>query len=141
MKRREEGVASAGVGVQQWECEMWNGHGCSDFIVFFLMIRRPPRSTLFPYTTLFRSVKTPGRFNLDTNMKIHDLILRAGGFTKSAYLYEIEIHRIDPLNITTDTLSVVHKLSITPEFLATFNTPEDFKLQNRDLVIVRQHPD
>src|SRR5688572_31602558 len=24
-------------------------------IVFFLMIRRPPRSTLFPYTTLFRS--------------------------------------------------------------------------------------
>src|SRR2546422_3060759 len=25
------------------------------FHVFFLMIRRPPRSTLFPYTTLFRS--------------------------------------------------------------------------------------
>src|SRR5437764_7369689 len=27
----------------------------SSFFVFFLMIRRPPRSTLFPYTTLFRS--------------------------------------------------------------------------------------
>src|SRR5947208_16847295 len=27
------------------------------FIFFFLMIRRPPRSTLFPYTTLFRSIK------------------------------------------------------------------------------------
>src|SRR5258708_32609891 len=26
-----------------------------DFLFFFLMIRRPPRSTLFPYTTLFRS--------------------------------------------------------------------------------------
>src|SRR5216684_7680206 len=25
-------------------------------LFFFLMIRRPPRSTLFPYTTLFRSV-------------------------------------------------------------------------------------
>src|SRR5258706_9954877 len=25
-------------------------------IFFFLMIRRPPRSTLFPYTTLFRSL-------------------------------------------------------------------------------------
>src|SRR5258708_29738987 len=25
---------------------------------FFLMIRRPPRSTLFPYTTLFRSIQT-----------------------------------------------------------------------------------
>src|SRR5260364_177239 len=30
------------------------GHFCLFF--FFLMIRRPPRSTLFPYTTLFRSV-------------------------------------------------------------------------------------
>src|SRR5260221_14588359 len=36
---------------------------------FFLMIRRPPRSTLFPYTTLFRSLDlffggriVPGRF-------------------------------------------------------------------------------
>src|SRR5215475_14779499 len=27
---------------------------------FFLMIRRPPRSTLFPYTTLFRSARAPG---------------------------------------------------------------------------------
>src|SRR6266850_5217318 len=26
---------------------------------FFLMIRRPPRSTLFPYTTLFRSAPRP----------------------------------------------------------------------------------
>src|SRR2546430_17589279 len=28
---------------------------------FFLMIRRPPRSTLFPYTTLFRSPHDPER--------------------------------------------------------------------------------
>src|SRR5690348_17786902 len=27
----------------------------SIYFLFFLMIRRPPRSTLFPYTTLFRS--------------------------------------------------------------------------------------
>src|SRR5215469_17164879 len=29
------------------------------FLFFFLMIRRPPRSTLFPYTTLFRSDADP----------------------------------------------------------------------------------
>src|SRR5687768_17947097 len=29
-------------------------------VFFFLMIRRPPRSTLFPYTTLFRSVADDG---------------------------------------------------------------------------------
>src|SRR6267142_5033598 len=38
-------------------------HSCiqpvSFLFFFFLMIRRPPRSTLFPYTTLFRSCRTP----------------------------------------------------------------------------------
>src|SRR2546421_10107769 len=34
-------------------------------LFFFLMIRRPPRSTLFPYTTLFRSTDLPwGRLGL-----------------------------------------------------------------------------
>src|SRR5947208_16684326 len=30
-------------------------HSLLFYLFFFLMIRRPPRSTLFPYTTLFRS--------------------------------------------------------------------------------------
>src|SRR2546427_10250856 len=30
-------------------------------LFFFLMIRRPPRSTLFPYTTLFRSISSSVR--------------------------------------------------------------------------------
>src|SRR5260221_12360641 len=33
-------------------------HILSFLLFFFLMIRRPPRSTLFPYTTLFRSGRT-----------------------------------------------------------------------------------
>src|SRR4029434_10702703 len=38
-------------------CAQAGGRVCSRALrcVFFLMIRRPPRSTLFPYTTLFRS--------------------------------------------------------------------------------------
>src|SRR5690348_18096448 len=32
---------------------------CHNSFFFFLMIRRPPRSTLFPYTTLFRSLAAP----------------------------------------------------------------------------------
>src|SRR5256885_9994522 len=37
-----------------------------DRYFFFLMIRRPPRSTLFPYTTLFRSISANqlSRFSL-----------------------------------------------------------------------------
>src|SRR6266849_9991100 len=34
---------------------MKNGNRHHVLVFFFLMIRRPPRSTLFPYTTLFRS--------------------------------------------------------------------------------------
>src|SRR3712207_9511871 len=33
---------------------------------FFLMIRRPPRSTLFPYTTLFRSLWWCSKLDLQT---------------------------------------------------------------------------
>src|SRR5438876_6422079 len=35
---------------------------CLPFFFFVLMIRRPPRSTLFPYTTLFRSGITHTHF-------------------------------------------------------------------------------
>src|SRR5260370_39188654 len=38
------------------------------FLFFFLMIRRPPRSTLFPYTTLFRSLRV-----------VADLVMPSGG--------------------------------------------------------------
>src|SRR5256885_5278017 len=36
-------------------------------LFFFLMIRRPPRSTLFPYTTLFRSRDQPGLAGVGTH--------------------------------------------------------------------------
>src|SRR3712207_6965920 len=38
----------------EWHLDVRMGRVCCGF--FFLMIRRPPRSTLFPYTTLFRSL-------------------------------------------------------------------------------------
>src|SRR5438093_5436416 len=41
------------------------------FFIFFLMIRRPPRSTLFPYTTLFRSVVSdPHELDEDERAKV-----------------------------------------------------------------------
>src|SRR3712207_8664393 len=39
---------------------MWRSLGLLVSLFFFLMIRRPPRSTLFPYTTLFRSEPSAG---------------------------------------------------------------------------------
>ena len=41
--------------VGMYDACAWSSAVSSSDLVFFLMIRRPPRSTLFPYTTLFRS--------------------------------------------------------------------------------------
>src|SRR5437667_9971030 len=46
--------------------------------IFFLMIRRPPRSTLFPYTTLFRSRGVPRRHaHHDRRRRVHHQRRRA----------------------------------------------------------------
>src|SRR2546422_11658054 len=48
---------------------------------FFLMIRRPPRSTLFPYTTLFRSID------------LLEAIAMAGGYTRIAAPERVTVRR------------------------------------------------
>src|SRR3712207_9246712 len=46
------------------------------YFFFFLMIRRPPRSTLFPYTTLFRSPRVADEVfhPLRVHRHAHDLV-------------------------------------------------------------------
>src|SRR2546429_5323312 len=48
---------------------------CMIFYFFFLMIRRPPRSTLFPYTTLFRSSAESSRSRLCLHRRLLRLSL------------------------------------------------------------------
>src|SRR5688572_31107361 len=45
----------------------------TDIFFFFLMIRRPPRSTLFPYTTLFRSQGPRGRHRAEGHRPVGPL--------------------------------------------------------------------
>src|SRR5256885_8358943 len=54
----------------------------SSLFFFFLMIRRPPRSTLFPYTTLFRSA---GDYFATAKM-VNDLVLVLDHELDVAYL-------------------------------------------------------
>src|SRR3712207_8682952 len=50
---------------------------CHSF--FFLMIRRPPRSTLFPYTTLFRSVRGPPKRRATASQRPDERSRHRGG--------------------------------------------------------------
>src|SRR2546422_9010185 len=47
-------------------------------ILFFLMIRRPPRSTLFPYTTLFRSHYMSDKMKTPMHMSTGEEAIAAG---------------------------------------------------------------
>src|SRR2546422_6599016 len=49
-------------------------HLLSLFSFFFLMIRRPPRSTLFPYTTLFRAAEAPVAIAEAVLRRLRDLL-------------------------------------------------------------------
>src|SRR5260370_8329406 len=64
------------------------------------MIRRPPRSTLFPYTTLFRSRSSPERSTADLNqiaraaahLREHQLALRSISLRSEEHTSELQSH-------------------------------------------------
>src|SRR5258708_10723404 len=69
------------------------------------MIRRPPRSTLFPYTTLFRSLRagecennstgydSPHRFRIEPLIALHRLVLRILVFSEGRGIENDEVVR------------------------------------------------
>ena len=94
--------------------------------------------------TINGMVRNPGKFDLQTNMRVEDLILQAGGFVKGAYYYEAEVFRIDPYNVKPNALSSVHKIKLNPDYFkaeAVVLEKEVFYLQDMDNVVVRQYPD
>src|SRR2546422_6359270 len=92
------------------------------------MIRRPPRSTLFPYTTLFRSLaKAQGLFhatdpNAEVPVKIEAVLPAVGASKEEAVLFCFALLREAPLlapegsppaavNVNTDGLTVTFTLA------------------------------
>src|SRR5258708_27281131 len=89
---------------------MWYKSSFDDkaYSLFFLMIRRPPRSTLFPYTTLFRS---PG-LRLSRFRRAHDvpwagrqLADRAIGRRRRDFENQIEDRKSTRLNSSHQIIS------------------------------------
>src|SRR3712207_8411167 len=91
------------------------------FMIFFLMIRRPPRSTLFPYTTLFRS---PGAPASESRLQVSPQTCDGGCFAG----------RPDPALPGTQSLSLVWMSD-----LGSFQRSEEHtsELQSRQYLVCR----
>src|SRR2546427_6612537 len=59
------------------------------------MIRRPPRSTLFPYTTLFRSYEVPGKTNFDLALHVAFVLNQKATFFRRIDYRLIDIRQTD----------------------------------------------
>src|SRR3712207_7010052 len=79
---------------------------------FFLMIRRPPRSTLFPYTTLFRSIV-------------------AGGGSRNPELMRLLAHELK-----VDVVSA-EEVGWSSEFLEARSEEHTSELQSRQYLVCR----
>src|SRR6267142_4148248 len=62
------------------------------FSFFFLMIRRPPRSTLFPYTTLFRSRSLQERQRLARSCRRRRVAAAGGASRSEEHTSELQSH-------------------------------------------------
>src|SRR5256885_6278765 len=105
----------------------------SVLVFFFLMIRRPPRSTLFPYTTLFRSPSCAPSSNGSRRSA-----MRAGGPQRAARPPRSEEHTSElqsPCNLVCRLL-LEKKKNMTHTSLAL---PPERRAQTTELPRTRTH--
>src|SRR6267142_6298697 len=91
-----------------------------DLFFFFLMIRRPPRSTLFPYTTLFRSHDTPP-WTIEPSSHVRVVIVRSEEHTS-----ELQSH----VNLVCRLLLEKKKKKKTKNYKKKKNKTKDKKRKN-----------
>src|SRR2546430_5492781 len=90
------------------------------------MIRRPPRSTLFPYTTLFRSVQGAPRFLLSEALRGEGGVLRNIGLERFMKRYN-EAQELAPRDIVARAIvSEMHHTQSTHVFLDMTKKTEEF---------------
>src|SRR2546426_4716192 len=96
------------------------------------MIRRPPRSTLFPYTTLFRSqpVLGPSRPRLRAEAQL----LAAGLLHERSEEHTSELQ--SPCNLVCRLLLEKKKIKINYDFTTSRPRPQDIEERDKSTTIV-----
>src|SRR3712207_9047944 len=91
-------------------------------VFFFLMIRRPPRSTLFPYTTLFRSSE------LQSPAVIGEVDRR----------YAVrESHQVAVEPVTEDDILLLHEILVVRDHVGVRSEEHTSELQSRQYLVCR----
>src|SRR5438309_5675072 len=87
----------------------------SAFLFFFFMSRRLPRSTLFPYTTLFRSVTSSISMNVATAPSIRSSIVRYGRARSEEHTSELQsqFHLVCRLLLEKKNHTPIHHVTST----------------------------
>src|SRR5262249_60593005 len=83
-------------------------------MLFFLMIRRPPRSTLFPYTTLFRSQNAKREMRLRLGkVTVADVLAAQPVTTNLLKFMRASIKMIGVSNLQSFIASMTQKLTLS----------------------------
>src|SRR2546426_12824984 len=85
---------------------------------FFLMIRRPPRSTLFPYTTLFRSIGHQKGNDTDSNIFRNFGSPHPEGFRKAQRLMHQALRLAEPLRMRGAEVAEDVRIGVIPLLVA-----------------------
>jgi len=98
--------------------------------VFSLLEQKNPKSVF-----IHGEVKRPGEYPLEENLHILDLLLKAGNLTRSAYMLQCEVAKIDPKTPTQFKTINLQQLLIDPASVQNILLEED------DRVFIRKIPE
>src|SRR2546430_11432774 len=106
-------------------------------VFFFLMIRRPPRSTLFPYTTLFRSLD---RGEGDEHRSARRARAQGSGAVPRVHPVSLPVGQDRPAGAETDRKSTRLNSSHSQISYAVFCLKKKTKTQLRGIPDVHRNP-
>src|SRR2546429_5990968 len=90
-------------------------------LFFFLMIRRPPRSTLFPYTTLFRSISLRNHGSSDAIFRLAQAA--ASGSPHTLHLGRTSVRSEEHTSELQSRLHLVCRLLLEKKKCTQFGRP------------------
>ncbi|MDI6784420.1 MAG: SLBB domain-containing protein, partial [bacterium] len=109
-----------------------------------LLLQKWDRVQLFPWSARLKKsvrisglVHQPGEYSLSDGMRVKDLVLNAGGFTKNAYLRHAEVTR----RIITQDGMETKKLEVNLEEAMRGDQEQNILLQDYDNLVVRPIPE